>query len=326
MSKTSSSSLSSRDRIVAIVINYQTAKLTKTAVESLIPQLTDQDKIIVVDNSEDQRQFDILKQQLDKLDHKRIDLLQARRNLGFSGGVNFVLKRYQASYYLLLNSDARLERDCLSLLLQEIDSAPKQVGLVYPNLKYENGQLQESEFNFYSPLSEFSDHCQSKLVSRTLSRYTLTPPRDLVSPDWVSFACVLFKSDMFEKVGLMDAGYFLYFEDIDYCKRVKQAGFELKKTEAASAVHLRGQSSTVKSNIIEGSRLPKYYFASRSRYLSKFYGGKLGLAISNILVTLAILIGQSKRLLGRKPRKINLFFPLDVWHGFTDTHSDTKIS
>ena len=89
---------------------------------------------------------------------------------------------------------------------------------------------------------------------------------------WISFACVMVRRQVIDQIGLLDDGYFMYVEDTDYCRRARAAGWEIWYWPASRVVHLRGGSSPVKSLTAKRGRRPRYYYASRSRYLAKFYG------------------------------------------------------
>jgi GT2 family glycosyltransferase len=83
----------------------------------------------------------------------------------------------------------------------------------------------------------------------------------------------------------MDDGYFMYFEDIDFARRARKAGWDIRYVPKANVVHLRGGTSSVKAAINERRRIPKYYYEARSRYFAKFYGGAPGLWFTNLLWT-----------------------------------------
>ena len=82
----------------------------------------------------------------------------------------------------------------------------------------------------------------------------------IVKPQWTSFACVLLRREMLDKIGLMDDGFFMYFEDVEFCRRARKAGWEIFHNPKARVIHLRGGSSPVKKNTLERKRLPRYYY------------------------------------------------------------------
>jgi N-acetylglucosaminyl-diphospho-decaprenol L-rhamnosyltransferase len=116
--------------------------------------------------------------------------------------------------------------------------------------------------------------------------------------EWASFACILLRGAMIQQVGPMDEGYFLYFEDADYCLRARRAGWHIAKVPEARAVHFRGGSGPVKALQKSKKRMPAYFYASRSRFLYKAHG-RAGLLLANLLWHLGRGIAQMRRLLGR---------------------------
>jgi len=91
---------------------------------------------------------------------------------------------------------------------------------------------------------------------------------------------VLIRREVFDRIGLLDEGYFMYFDDMDFCRRAWQAGFTTLYWPRARVVHLRGGSGPVKQLTAERRRPPRYWYASRSRYYAKFYG-RTGLWLAN---------------------------------------------
>ena len=97
----------------------------------------------------------------------------------------------------------------------------------------------------------------------------------------MSFSCALLRRELIEAIGLLDENYYLYFDDVDYCRRAWNAGWPVMTWPAARVVHLKGQSNPVPSFTAQRKRRPRYYYASRSRYFAKYYG-LAGLWIANL--------------------------------------------
>ena len=86
---------------------------------------------------------------------------------------------------------------------------------------------------------------------------------------------------MIERIGGLDDGFFMYFEDMDYCRRAAEAGFVVRMAPDARVVHLKGGTSPVQSQTAALARRPAYYYAARSRYFAKHYG-RFGLWRANL--------------------------------------------
>ena len=84
-----------------------------------------------------------------------------------------------------------------------------------------------------------------------------------IEPDWMPFAGVMIRREVIDVVGLLDDGYFMYFEDVDYCLRVREAGFKLLYWPRSRIVHLVGKSSNVTAVEAAQKRAPRYYYEAR---------------------------------------------------------------
>jgi GT2 family glycosyltransferase len=110
-------------------------------------------------------------------------------------------------------------------------------------------------------------------IERVLRRWRVHGPIIDVAQraDWLSGACVLARREMFNKAGLLDDGFFMYYEETDFFRRAGKLGLQAWYEPKAHVVHLVGQSSGIK--ILPGEkRLPGYWFESRHRYFRKHFG------------------------------------------------------
>ncbi|MEJ1472112.1 MAG: hypothetical protein RPU13_15145 [Candidatus Sedimenticola sp. (ex Thyasira tokunagai)] len=98
---------------------------------------------------------------------------------------------------------------------------------------------------------------------------------------------------MFLQVGLLDDGFFMYYEDVEFCHRAKKAGWGIVYNSELTVVHLHGGSSKLKQKAINGNRLPRYYYESRIRFFYLTYGWRL-LTVTNIFWCLGRIINILK--------------------------------
>jgi N-acetylglucosaminyl-diphospho-decaprenol L-rhamnosyltransferase len=157
--------------------------------------------------------------------------------------------------------------------------------MIGPRLEDPDGTAQVSCFRYRTPISEMLLAAGTGVLDRLFARWVVAIGvfDDPTETPWLSFACVLIRRRVIEQVGMMDEEYFMYFEDIDYSRRVREAGWGIVHDPRARAIHLRGGSSSVKSAMRRRARVPRYYYESRSRYFAKFYGGPAGLLLANVL-------------------------------------------
>jgi GT2 family glycosyltransferase len=226
-------------------------------------------------------------------------LIESSTNGGFAAGNNIGIKSCDARFYLLLNSDTLVREGALERLLTAMASA-LDVGLVSPRLEWPDGEPQESCFRYHRPISELISSARTGIITRMLSRYEvpMTVQDERSFPEWTSFACVLIRREVLEAIGLLDDGFFMYFEDVDLCFRAREAGWRILHEPAARVVHLRGGSSPVKARSRLRKRLPRYFYESRARYFYKLYG-RTGLLAANTWWTLGWGISLVRSLLQR---------------------------
>jgi len=272
-------------RTAVVVINFRTPQLTIDCLETLVDEIDpSQDLVVVVDNdSGDDSLARIDSHILQQGWQTWVKLLPSGRNGGFSFGNNVGIESVEAKFYLLLNSDTLVRPGALEAMRQAMQQRD-DVGLVGPRLEWQDGTAQISCFRYRSPASELIVAASSAPVTRLFRKYEvpLRVSDEQIEPPWASFACILIRRDVIEQVGLMDDGYFMYFEDIDYCRRARKRGWKVLYEPSARVVHLRGGSSNVKDAIAERKRPPRFYYESRARYFAKFYG-RTGLWFTNLL-------------------------------------------
>lgn len=296
-----------RSAVGAVVINYRTPDLVKRCLAALGPELEIHDsRVAIVDNFSNDGSAEEIARWLmtGELWKSRMFLIRSRSNEGFSGGNNLGISALDAEHYLLLNSDALMRPGALGALLAA-SAREKDAGLIAPRLEDEDGTPQISCFRFHSPWSEFLAAAKAAPLDRLFRRAVVPiPVSDEAAPcDWASFACVLLKRAALDDAGPMDEGFFMYFEDADYCRALKRHGWRVVYEPKARVVHLRGGSSPVKAAIKAKRRPPAYFYAARTRYFRKHYG-PLGHVAANLfwiagrgVVRLRALFGKPAPLL-----------------------------
>jgi N-acetylglucosaminyl-diphospho-decaprenol L-rhamnosyltransferase len=239
-------------------------------------------------------------------------------NRGFSGGNNVILREalgWQSppKNFLLLNADTIVRPRALKSLLAVADSH-RDVGIIAPRLEWPDGTAQISCFRYINPVSELLASASTGPLTKLLTRFDVPMPvSDMpMEPQWTTFACALIRREVLEQVGLLDPGFYLYFDDPDLCRRARRAGWHILYWPKARVVHLRGQSNPVKSLTAQLKRRPSYFYASRSRYFAKFYG-RSGLWLTNLLWTLGRGISLLRERLGNKERHTCDKEAADIW-------------
>lgn len=169
-------------------------------------------------------------------------------NLGFAAANNRLLESARGRYALLLNGDAFPDPGALDELVAFADAHP-QAGVIAPRLLNADRTDQRTARSFPSPAAALwgrrSPLTRTFPNNRWSKRYLGEPPREgteAFEVDWVSGACLMAPLDLLRRLGGLDEGFFMHFEDADLCKRIKGTGRGVWCVPTALVVHLEGAS------------------------------------------------------------------------------------
>lgn len=303
-------------RIAAIVLSYRTPDLVAQCLRSVAPELdAERDRVVVVDNDSGDDSARRIRAVIADEGWPHVSLVESGQNGGFAAGNNVGIRSVDAEAYLLLNSDTVVRPGAPRRLYDTLFSAA-DAGICSPRLEFSDGTPQISCFRHHSPVSELIAGCSTGPVRRVLDGWDV--PLEVSDrpsePDWTSFAAVMIRQAVVATVGLLDEGFFMYYEDADYCRAARRAGFRVVNEPRARVVHARGKSSPVKEQTRLGLRRPRYYYASRNRYFRKAYG-PLGPLAANSMWTLGRTIAWLREAVGNKDRHTVERELVDNWVG-----------
>ena len=279
-----------------VIVNYKTANLTIDCLQSLELEVNANLEVLAVDNASNDNSMALFDQEIKNNKWHQVKTLGADFNGGFSFGNNIGINASASEFFLLLNSDTIVYPGAVDLLIKTLQENP-DMGMASPRLEWPDGTPQESCFRFHRPINELIRSAATGPITRLFKRYEvpLRVSDNVIYPEWTSFACVLIRRQVFEDIGLPDEEFFMYFEDVDFCKRAREAGWNIIHNPEAHVVHLRGGSSPVKSQAAKKKRLPRYFYESRSRYYYKHFG-RFGLFRANIYWHLGWLVAMGRKL------------------------------
>ena len=305
-------------RIAISIINYRTKDMTLNCVASVLEDIGDLDaQIVVVDNASGDGSAEAIADWIaTQPEDTPVTLVRSDENTGFSGGHNLGCGAVEAEYYLVLNSDGVLRPGLLRSILEVAEGQP-DAGLIAPQIETDDGDIQVSQFRFHGVQSELMRAAQTGPVTALFRRrvVALDPPVDPAEIEWASFACILVRGAMIDALGPMDEGYFLYFEDAEYCLRARRAGWKIVPAPEAIMVHYRGGSGPVKAQAKAFKRLPAYYYSSRTRFLYQAHG-RAGLLAANLAWHLGRVLAGLRRLTGRAVPPAIEHEAGDIWTNF----------
>jgi hypothetical protein len=196
---------------------------------------------------------------------KRNKIIQNTMNNGYAKANNQGILAARGEYILLLNPDTKILKNAIKKCIKYMESHPK-TGVLGCKLLNEDGSLQSSCRNFPSPVNVFIEafalHTIIKFIPYVQSIYLRTWKHESVRKvDSVKGAFLLTKMDVIDKIGLLDESFFMYGEELDFCKRVKENGWDVTFYPKAEIVHYGGKSTEIHSlkNLIELHRAQKIY-------------------------------------------------------------------
>jgi GT2 family glycosyltransferase/serine acetyltransferase len=265
-------------RVAAVIVNYRTPEMTARATTALLGELATvgPSRLYVVDNDSQDGSFQKLRQSAETEGWgERVVLLDSKRNGDYGYGINRAVQDAlrgddQPDYVYILNSDAFVNAGSLKRLVDFIETRP-DVGIAGSPILDPTGVQQMSAFRFPSALGELAVESQLGLVAR------LFPDREVVLPhdgqtcetDWISGASMLVRRAVFEEIGGFDEGFFLYFEEVDFCRRARRAGWKSWTVADAPITHIGSVSTGMEDR---ARPVPGYWFDSRERYFLKHHG------------------------------------------------------
>lgn len=233
-------------------------------------------------------------------------LIRAPNNGGFAYGNNIVVRlamkaRPRPDYVLLLNPDTLVREGAFRSILEFMASHPK-VGIAGGRCEDPDTTPQVCSFRFPSPVGEFSSYLRLGLFDRLVRRWITDTdqPKEPGPVDWVAGAFMIVRTEVFDAVGLMDEGYFLYFEETDFILRARRANWPCWHVPHSRVVHLVGQTTGVTAKHERPRRLPGFWFESRRRYFVLNYGRAYAIA-ADLCALLACALWRLRVLIERKP-------------------------
>ncbi|MDD5567241.1 MAG: glycosyltransferase family 2 protein [Patescibacteria group bacterium] len=261
--------------ISIIILNYKSKGLTKQClrgIELIKPKR--EYEIIVVDNASNDGTAEMVRNEF-----PGVKLIVSPRNCGFAAGNNLGIRQATGKYIMILNPDVALLSDSIEVLYRFMEDHP-EVGLAGPKLINPDGTVQAScrtfptpKIIFYrrSPLGKFTG------PKKVLREHLMLEwdHRENRAVDWMIGACFIVRAETVEKIGLLDERFFLYLEDVDWCRRFWQAGYKVYYVADAEMVHYH-QRLSAESPGLGGilSYATRIHIISAIKYFAKWNGVK----------------------------------------------------
>lgn len=255
-----------------VIVSYNTRNLLRACLESLPAGCGELSyEVFVVDNCSADGSPEMVRDLFPS-----VHLIANQRNLGFAAANNQALVSCSGYCVLMLNSDTVVEPGALEQLVHFMVRHPK-LGYCGPQLLNPDGTHQVSARRFPTPLSGFLGGCgwaNKHTASRhCLNLHALFGTDRPFQADALSGACLMIRREVLQQVGLLDSGYFMYFEETQLCHRMLHAGFPGWYCPLGRVTHWGGQSVGVAAaGKPFGGDHPYYWLKSRRRYMRFAYG------------------------------------------------------
>ena len=220
-----------------IIVSFNTEKLTRDCVESILKNSSGVNyEIIVVDNDSKDDSVKMLRGYQSTLSNFK--LLENRENLGFAKANNQGIRAAKGKYILLLNSDTKVKPGTFRKLIDFAKSTP-DAGVVGPRLLNPDGSFQASCYNFPTISGAIKEYWLGQKGAYEKYSPEGTNPRTV---DITVATAFLITPQGLKKVGLLDERYFFYLEDFDYCRRIWKSGLKVYFLPDTEVVHYLGES------------------------------------------------------------------------------------
>jgi GT2 family glycosyltransferase len=220
-------------------------------------------EVIVVDNASTDGSAEMV-----RTSFRDVTLLVNEENAGFAAANNIGIEQSCGDYVLLLNSDTVVRDRALEALLSFMEITP-EAGAAGARLINGDGSLQPSCSALPTLLRESMHlfHLDFR-QRRMMQRWDVAQARQV---EVLLGACMLLRRTALEQIGLMDEGYFMYSEEVDYCRRLRDAGWKLYWVPQAEVVHFGGQSTRQVA-----TEMFLRLYAAKLRYFRKHEGQRAG--------------------------------------------------
>jgi len=219
----------------AIIVAHDSGALLTEAVASVVPQVAP-GRVVIVDTGSADGSVDAA-----AAAHPDVRVIRTE-NRGFAAANNVGIAATSGQFVLLLNPDAVLEERCIQPLVARATSN-RTAGIVAPKVTDPDGRIQQGSFGPFPTLWNAFTGRANRIIHRIVRKGDVRLELHGTTPiDWVTGACMLVRRAAIEAVGPMDEGFFLYYEDVEWCHRMRDGGWTVLIEPKACCVHSRGGS------------------------------------------------------------------------------------
>lgn len=246
--------MKNKKKLSIVIVSYNSKNNLENSIKSIYEKMGNSTdwEIVIVNNDEKE---DLFKMDIDFTKAKIID---HKKNVGFGAGVNLGVKNSKGKFLLILNPDTEIKTNNINQVIEKFEN-DKKIGIIGGGIFGEKGERQKwsagREISFY-------DLVRNNLgISRSSKIWNSS---EEIECDWVAGTVLFVKRKLFEKLkGFDDSNFFMYFEDMDLCKRARQLGWKVVFYPEFKVFHGNGKSYQ------DGRLQKKHYYDSMEKFFSK---------------------------------------------------------
>jgi len=243
----------SMPEVTILILTWNSCRFLHACIETILQQDYQNYSVLVLDNGSTDNTIELVRKSFPS-----IYIIENQANLGFSAGNNVGLRRIKTPFVVLVNPDVQVAPNWLRQLIEPMVADP-QIGVAGCKVYEPDGEVLQHAGGYITFPQALSGHYG-------LGEFDLGQYDEMRDVEYVMGAAIAIREEVLDSVGLFDEGFFLYYEDVDYCERVRRYGYRVVYLPQSILVH--AESSTT----VKGSSF--YYgqvHASRWRYMLKYY-------------------------------------------------------
>lgn len=221
-------------KLAIVILNWNGKKYLEQFLPGVIEQTPAYGEVVVADNASTDDSVSFL-----ETNYPNIRIIQNSRNEGFAKGYNLAMEQIEAQYYCLLNSDIEVTPHWIEPIIEMMDSDERIAGVQPKILSYHNRDTFEYAGASGGYVDKFGyPFCRGRVFGNLENDYG---QYDTVADIfWATGAALFVRSDVYRTMGGLDPDFFAHMEEIDFCWRIKNAGYKIKVQPASVVYHIGG--------------------------------------------------------------------------------------
>jgi N-acetylglucosaminyl-diphospho-decaprenol L-rhamnosyltransferase len=271
--------------IAVVVVSYNTRDLLERCIQTILPERPA--AIVVIDNASPDGSAAYIAERFPD-----VQVVANSTNVGYGAAINQAMDHTSAPLVLVLNADTELQPGCLAILAER-STESERAGIVAPTVVSRRGQWEPSAFPFPGTLGWLFENAPLAPVVRQIPvlrrrSVSLQPIESPQQVPWVKGCAMLLRRECLESIGGFDEQFFMYYEEVDLCRRATDAGWEVYVDPRAVVMHV-GAASTSQAHVIMTVR----HFESTMRYYHRYFSGmRLAFWVSSLRLTRRVLLAR----------------------------------